>query len=357
MLFNWWLPDGSMTTANNPSFTFNAPGIYGVCLTISTADSCTSTTCDTVYVDANGTITTSPINVDCLGIPGGPNMPGTACNDGDTLTVQDTWNSACQCIGVPVNYYDCLQVVNGPNLPGTPCNDNNPATIGDTWDANCTCLGSVPQPCNADFWVLQAYTVDSVTNLPAPTPNLLWIWNLSSGGSGAFTFLWSFGDGTSSTDPFPTHTYANGGPYLLCLTINDSLGCSDTYCDSVSVDANGFYTGMLATGTDRAAGFSINVRDPLATGITEAVIAEDGLALWPNPVNDQLNIALTGTLSGTVDVQVLDLNGRLVRSERRSLMSGRNQLQLSTADLDAGLYLLRLGNSNTTISRRFVKVD
>jgi hypothetical protein len=135
------------------------------------------------------------------------------------------------------------------------------------------------------------------------------------------------------------------------------MGCSDTYCDSVTVDANGLYTGILGTNDDRASGFTINVRDPLATGISEPVITEDGLALWPNPVNDQLNIALTGATSGTIDVQILDLNGRLVRSERRSLMTGRNQLLLSTSDLDAGLYLLRMTGGRTSISRRFVYAD
>lgn len=435
----WWLPDGSTSSAANPLYNFNAAGTYGVCLVITAGNACTSTLCDTVYVDSNGTVSFLPQYVDCMGYPNGPNlpgtpcqipgtvlfgswdanctcdtssvgmydctgilngpnmpgtacvdtvggvlvpgtwqanclcvsnalldctgivngpnMPGTPCNDNDTTTVQDTWSPSCVCVGVPVNYYDCLQIVNGPNLPGTPCNDNNPATIGDTWDANCNCQGSVPQPCNADFWVLQAYTTDSITNLPVPTPNELWVWNLSSGGTGAFSFLWSFGDGTSSTDPFPTHTYANGGPYILCLTINDSAGCTSTHCDSVSVDANGMYTGMLGVGTDRASGFTLNVRDPLATGVQEVATTLGELALWPNPVQDALNIALVSELRGSLTVDVLDLNGRLVRSERHSVSGGHDRMTLNMTGLDAGLYILRIGNGTTTISQRFVKTE
>src|SRR5690606_25598253 len=36
---------------------------------------------------------------DCNGIWGGTAMPGTACNDGNANTINDTWNSNCQCVG------------------------------------------------------------------------------------------------------------------------------------------------------------------------------------------------------------------------------------------------------------------
>ena len=292
---------------------------------------------------------------DCLGILNGPNMPGTPCNDGDTLTVLDTWTPTCACVGVAINYYDCLGQLNGPNLPGTPCDDQDPVTLNDTWDANCTCVGGNTTPCNADFWVLQGFTVDSM-NIPTPIPYELWIWNLSSGGSGTYSTFWSFGDGSSSTAQFPTHTYAGNGPYWLCLTIDDGAGCQSTYCDSVSIDGNGLYTGMLGGGSDRQNGFTINIQAPQTTGLTEQSVA-DGIATWPNPVADELNIALTNALSGTADVTVLDLNGRVVMADRRMLANGRNQLLLQTSTLAPGLYTVRIGNADHSVSQRFVKVN
>ncbi|MCC7502398.1 MAG: T9SS type A sorting domain-containing protein, partial [Flavobacteriales bacterium] len=397
LVFNWYLPDGSTSNSSSPTYTFTAPGTYGVCLTITPADACTSTLCDTVFVDTAGVITQAPYYYDCLGVPNGPavqgtpcqipgtilqgawdlncvcdttnvllfdclnylngpNMPGTPCNDGDTLTVQDTWSMSCACVGVPVNYYDCMGVLNGPDLPGAPCNDNDPLTVNDTWDANCACTGGVLQPCNADFWVLQAYTIDSLNSVPVPTPYELWIWNLSSGGSGVYSFFWNFGDGSSSTDAFPTHTYAGNGPYNLCLTISDTTGCQSTYCDSVSIDGNGLYTGMLGVGSDRQNGFTINVKIPQINGVTDAVLAE-GIATWPNPATDELNIALTNALSGTADVTVMDLEGRMVMAERHMLANGRNQLLLRTATLSPGMYVVRIGNGTSFISQRFVKTN
>ena len=44
--------------------------------------------------------TSTPPEVDCLGIPGGSALPGTPCDDGNTATTNDTWSSGCLCEGV-----------------------------------------------------------------------------------------------------------------------------------------------------------------------------------------------------------------------------------------------------------------
>jgi len=52
-----------------------------------------------------------------------------------------------------------------------------------------------------------------------------------SGGTGAFTYRWDFGDGTSSTDRAPVHTYAAPGAYREVLTVTSggsSAVCSHT---------------------------------------------------------------------------------------------------------------------------------
>jgi hypothetical protein len=245
--------------------------------------------------------------------------------------------------------FDCMGISGGPAMPGTPCIVPG-TTLSGTWSANCACEATA-DPCNAEFWVLQAFGSDSLA-----IPYELWVWNLSTGGSGNYTNLWSFGDGTSSSDPFPTHTYSGNGPYLLCLTIDDGEGCQNTYCDSVSIDGNGMYTGMLGGGTDRQDGFTINVQPSQANGVNEHPVINE-FAAWPNPVANDLNIAMVSDVHGLVDVVIMDLNGRVVRTERRTLTIGRNQLQLNTEDLGAGLYMLRIGSDANTLGLRFMKVD
>ena len=96
-------------------------------------------------------------NLDCNGVLNGPDMPGTACNDGDSLTVNDTWDANCGCSGNPLGNYDCLGVLNGPNMPWTPCDDGDSLTVQDLWSANCVCSGTV----------LGGYDCNGVFNGPA----------------------------------------------------------------------------------------------------------------------------------------------------------------------------------------------
>lgn len=78
--------------------------------------------------------------VDCAGVAGGNSHPGTACNDNNPSTGNDTWNANCQCVGIPV---DCTGTPGGSNVPGTACDDGNPNTASDVYTANCQCAGQL----------------------------------------------------------------------------------------------------------------------------------------------------------------------------------------------------------------------
>ncbi|MBX2973667.1 MAG: T9SS type A sorting domain-containing protein, partial [Flavobacteriales bacterium] len=65
--------------------------------------------------------------------------------------------------------------------------------------------------------------------------------NLFTAGStdpGNGSWLWEFGDGTTSTDPAPGHTWALPGPHFVSLT-RQMAGCTSTYGRWVEVDGNG----------------------------------------------------------------------------------------------------------------------
>lgn len=50
----------------------------------------------------------------------------------------------------------------------------------------------------------------------------------------AEAWCWDFGDGSPvSNEQNPTHTYADGGSYEVCLTIRDTEGCISTFCSSL----------------------------------------------------------------------------------------------------------------------------
>ena len=74
--------------------------------------------------------------VDCLGIPNGTAVPGSACDDGNADTSNDQYSPTCVCWG-----QDCAGTYGGNALPGTPCDDGNPDTANDTWQPGCLCEG------------------------------------------------------------------------------------------------------------------------------------------------------------------------------------------------------------------------
>lgn len=52
------------------------------------------------------------------------------------------------------------------------------------------------------------------------------------------SFMWHFGDGTSSTESNPTHTYSTSGQYTVSLTVTDNDGDIDMVTTTVTIQDN-----------------------------------------------------------------------------------------------------------------------
>jgi len=58
---------------------------------------------------------------------------------------------------------------------------------------------------------------------------------ISSAYGGPVEWFWEFGDGATSADINPTHTYANSGTYTITLTVTDAGGLSDSHSENYTV--------------------------------------------------------------------------------------------------------------------------
>lgn len=150
------------------------------------------------------------------------------------------------------------------------------------------------------------------------------------------SYLWDFGDGSTSNQAFPTHTYQSSGAYNVCLTVNvvdtNNQTCTDTYCRQIGVDSLGNIIFK-----NSSTGFTLNVLDPNTVGQEEFKITE--LEVYPNPANREINIA---GLAAKADWKLIDMSGTIIA--QGDVESGNSALDVS--GYAAGLYILRISNES-----------
>lgn len=161
----------------------------------------------------------------------------------------------------------------------------------------------------ADFDTTSNYL--AVTFTDASTP--------SSTSAPITSWSWDFGDGTTSTLQNPTHTYADSGTYVACLTITDSCGPITT-CDTISVDKN-----------------YANLSDNWM----------DNVQMYPVPATDFITIEGI-QFDGVFSIEIVDLSGKIIRTIN---YQGESQVTVDLQNEASGSYILRLSNSTSNISK------
>ncbi|HRY33683.1 MAG TPA: PKD domain-containing protein [Bacteroidales bacterium] len=113
------------------------------------------------------------------------------------------------------------------NISTTDCNGVihtiTDSSAGPSIIANFSICGNAPQNCQAKFLV---------HHVPG-NPLAFHFQNISLGFPA--TYLWTFGDGDSSTAIDAAHVYAQAGTYQVCLTMVNNSGCTDTYCKQIVI--------------------------------------------------------------------------------------------------------------------------
>ena len=149
------------------------------------------------------------------------------------------------------------------------------------------------------------------------------------------TYHWDFGDGDTSNLQYPTHTYATNGPFNLCLTVDNGLGCVDSYCDSI--DANGVVFKN---------GFVLNVTSNQPLGINHIKIVPE-VIIYPNPTTSILNVETTDfTIQKII---IIDATGQLVKTVSSNFKS------IPVGQLPTGIYHIELIGNNTSVMKTFIK--
>ena len=90
-------------------------------------------------------------------------------------------------------------------------------------------------------------------------------------------------------------------------------------------------------------------------GVEELSASAGGLFVVPNPAADDAQAVFTITKSGPVQVDLLDMTGRLVqRVQSGNMVAGTQRIDLPLRDLQAGIYFIRLQQGSEQRTNRFV---
>lgn len=222
----------STSTDQNPVHTFIYPGTYNVCLTIQGADSlCHDTYCSPVTVDSTITLHIYGTVTDSLGnlLPNHPIIIDNDTINGSFFVHHSIINTDANGVYndyiilpsnvLPWNFiirtYDCF---GGQYYFLNDYNSGLPVIHHDFTLYSCQ-----NSTCQATFYPHP----DSISPLTIQFV-VFWTGNIDS-------WHWNFGDGTSSNDRNPTHTFLHAGEiYHVCLMVKNSVNsCCYVYCKDV----------------------------------------------------------------------------------------------------------------------------
>ena len=235
------------------------------------------------------------------------------------------------------NYSNARFPVHTYSAPGT-------YTVGFAID-NSTCSDSTWQTIVVDTNIITPIFCTSYFIFTQLSPYQLAVVNLSSGTN--LSFSWDFGDGNTSTAAYPIHNYSTYGSFQICLTVTDPSGCTNTYCDSLTVDS----TGMIIYRSTNV-GFTINVVSP--TQLNTVNVEENSSlisSLYPNPSKDRI-VVTSSPKSGATIYSILSVSSQKMKE---GILSGEKS-EIDISDLSSGIYFLEVKTKSGEKSfARFIK--
>lgn len=122
-------------------------------------------------------------------------------------------------------------------------------------------------------------------------------------------YSWDFGDGETSMEENPTHTFDGNGVYEVCLTVSNE-NSSNTSCRTI----------MLGT-----------------TAVGDELLQAD-ISVFPNPVKDDIILSFHDYIPMQASLVLYDTQGRKIA--KYDIQSGMNMVDLTA--LHTGIYLYQV---------------
>jgi PKD repeat protein len=303
----WNFGDATNSTSFSPAHTYTSNGSYTVSLAANNnfTASCASTKTAVVVVNsicnlaANFTYT--------LGANGLVNFTSTSIGTNSFTNYRWTFGNGIVLSGNNMTSTAQTYTANGTYVVTLKDSTSNPACVSQI--SQTINIGNVVNPCNL-----------SANFSGAGTNGVFNFNNTSTGTSAGVTYLWNFGDATTSPSVSPSHTYTNAGNYTVTVSANNnySYSCVSTKTTVISVSicslasnfthtvgANGLVNfSSTSTGTNALTGYSWNFGDGNnGNGANTSHVYNNGNYIATlNAVNYSVNPSCSDTSSHAITV-------------------------------------------------------
>ncbi|MBK7214008.1 MAG: PKD domain-containing protein [Bacteroidales bacterium] len=298
----WNFDDGNIVTVNNignpnVSHTYANYGTFNVSLTIKTNDSCTSTIVKPVVVSpaplANFSFSAGcvnlPVSFSDLSQSGAGSLSSWSWDFGDPTTGMANYSSQ-----------------QNPTHTFSTASSSFTVTLVVTNSSGCTdsqthVVNTTPVP-GVDFTYTAGCSNDTTLFVSSTLVNV----------ANTDTWLWDFGDGSTSAEIDPVHVYPATGTYTVTLTITDNNGCQNTKSHTLTVTAPP--VAMFQPSSQHCAGTAVlfdDLSNPMGGSITSWYwdFGDGNTQLVNAPASPDVEHVYAAPGSFTVTLRVHSLTG------------------------------------------------
>lgn len=134
------------------------------------------------------------------------------------------------------------------------------------------------------------------------------------------------------------------------FTLNDASGKGLGGGSYLITDMN---TNILFTGDAFAYMAVAELAHDIIISVPEQANMVQDMNVFPNPASDYINVNFSTTKASDVQINIYDVVGKLVRSEKYSVNNtGSVQFKVETSGLDTGIYMVQLVVGNTIQTKK-----
>ena len=173
----------------------------------------------------------------------------------------------------------------------------------------------------------------------------------------SFNVTWAGTDEGSGIQDYSVYYSVNDGAYRQWL--NHSSAASTIFKGKLDSTYSFYSIAIDSAGNVESAKLLPDTKTTLVLTIGIKNITADNLnfKIFPNPATDQTTITYNLPEPAQVTLSIYDLTGRKIRSWKLEAgnLKNENKITINTADLNAGIYFLKLSTDNISRVMKFIK--